>query len=45
MRGLIELESVPVSYEVLRNLIVARMVEGGTKPDGMKRVVDRVLAG
>jgi AAA ATPase domain len=37
-------EHCSVSYEVLRNLILARMVEAGHKPKGMKKVIDAILA-
>lgn len=34
----------PTTYEVFRNLVVARMAEAGHKPRGMKKVVDVILA-
>lgn len=37
-------QTLPVGYEVLRNLIVGRMVEVGFKPAGMKEVIDKVVA-
>lgn len=37
-------QALPVGYEVLRNLIVGRMVEVGFKPTGMKEVIDKVVA-
>jgi predicted ATPase len=35
---------VGVGYEVLRNLIVGRMVETGFRPAGMKEIIDKVAA-
>jgi hypothetical protein len=35
-------ESVPVAYEVFRNLIVSRMKELGYKPPGMKEVIEQI---
>jgi len=32
----------PVGYEVLRNLIVSRMVQEGYQPEGMKMVIDQI---
>lgn len=32
----------PVGYEVLRNLIVSRMVQEGYQPEGMKIVIDQI---
>lgn len=37
-------QRLAVGYEVLRNLIVGRMVEVGFKPAGMKEVIDKVVA-
>jgi hypothetical protein len=33
------------SYEVMRNLIVARMSDAGYKPDGMSEVVQKIIEG
>jgi predicted ATPase len=35
-------ERIPIAYEMLRNLIVGKMVESGHKPAGMKAVIDRI---
>ena len=45
LKRFVALENLGVSYEILRNLIVARMAEVGLKPAGMKVVVDKVVAG
>ncbi|CAN7511834.1 AAA family ATPase [Devosia sp. LjRoot16] len=44
LKQLVDIEGLPVSYEVFRNLLVNRMVEGGVKPQGMKVIIDKVLA-
>lgn len=33
-----------ISYEVLRNLIIARMADAAHKPAGMKKVIDEIIA-
>jgi hypothetical protein len=33
-----------VTYDVLRNLILARMAEAGHKPKGMKKIIDAIIA-
>lgn len=38
-------QGVSVPYEVLRNLIVSRMVEDGIKPAGMQLIVEKVRSG
>ena len=38
-------ESLPVGYEIFRNLIVSRMVESDFKPVGMKAVIQKVVEG
>ena len=45
LRQYVALESVPVAYEILRNLIVSRMAELGIKPVGMKTVIDKIRFG
>lgn len=44
LKRLVALRSLPISYEVFRNLILARMAEEGFQPPGMKVIVDQVLA-
>ena len=44
LRRFVALESLPVGYEVFRNLIVSKMVERGYKPPGMKKVMDAIVA-
>jgi predicted ATPase len=44
LKQFVALEKVPVAYELLRNLIVSRMVELGIKPQGMKVVFDKISA-
>jgi hypothetical protein len=34
-----------IAYEVLRNLIIARMKIAGYEPTGMRRVIEAILAG
>lgn len=33
---------VGLSYEILRNIVLSRMIESGFKPDGMKEVIDKI---
>lgn len=45
LRRFVSQENLPVGYEVVRNLIVSRMVEVGKKPEGMLAIIDRVRHG
>lgn len=36
--------SLPVSYEVFRNLILARMAEDAYQPPGMKQIINAIMA-
>jgi hypothetical protein len=44
LKALVSLQRLPVSYDVLRNLIVSRMVDSGFKPEGMKTVIMEIIA-
>ncbi len=44
LKQFVDLESIPVGYEVLRNLILSRMADKNYKPIGMKSIIDKVLA-
>jgi predicted ATPase len=33
---------IPVNHEVLRSLISSRLIENGTKPDGMRQIVEKI---
>jgi predicted ATPase len=44
LKQFVALESLPVGYEVLRNLVLSRMAEKGFQPPGMKVVIDKVVA-
>jgi len=44
LKQLVALDDLNVGYEILRNLIVSRMVERGLRPDGMKCVVEKILS-
>lgn len=44
LKAFVGAQSITVGYEVLRNLIVARMVELNFKPIGMKTVIDKIVA-
>lgn len=35
-------ENVPMAYEVFRNLIVNKMTENGYKPEGMKKIIEKI---
>ena len=35
---------VTVSYQILRNLAISRMAEEGYKPQGMKKIIDQIVA-
>lgn len=43
LKRFIDRESIPVGYEIFRNLIVSRMTELGHKPQGMSAVIDKVV--
>jgi hypothetical protein len=44
LRRLADRVGGPVKYEILRNLIIARMRDAGFQPDGMREVVLKILA-
>jgi predicted ATPase len=44
LKQFVKASNLPIGYEVLRNLIVARMVELGIKPAGMKLIIDKIVA-
>lgn len=44
LKQFVQLEKVPLSYEIFRNLIVSRMAERGFKPAAMKTVIDKIAA-
>lgn len=43
LKQFIATQNLGISYEILRNLIVGRMLETGTKPSGMKTVIDKIV--
>lgn len=45
LKQFVVLTKPSVNYEILRNLIVSRMAEVGLKPEGMRVVIDAVVAG
>jgi hypothetical protein len=44
LKQFVSASNMTVGYEVLRNLVVGRMAELGIKPEGMKHVVNKVVA-
>jgi len=44
LKQFVETQKLPVGYEVMRNLIIGRMVEQGFKPAGMKAIIDKIVA-
>jgi len=42
LKQFVAVTNCPVGYEVLRNLIVSRMVEVGYQPEGMKDVIGKI---
>lgn len=45
LKQFVAVTGCPVGYEVLRNLIVSRMIQDGYKPEGMKAVIEQISAG
>ena len=44
LKQFIQTYKIPVSYEVLRNLLVGKMVETGFKPNGMSEIISKIQA-
>ncbi|WP_288942521.1 AAA family ATPase [uncultured Roseovarius sp.] len=44
LRQFVDMQRGALSYEQLRNLVIARMREADFQPDGMAEVVDRILS-
>ncbi|WP_349619884.1 AAA family ATPase [Azospirillum argentinense] len=42
LKQFVQLEGLPVTYEVFRNLLVANMAAIGYKPTGMKSIIDKI---
>jgi hypothetical protein len=44
LRRFVHAENLSVGYEVYRNLVTSKMAEDGYKPQGMKAIIDRIVA-
>lgn len=44
LKKFVSLVNTPVGYEVIRNLIVSKMVQASYKPQGMKEVIDQIVS-
>lgn len=44
LRRYVGVANVAIGYENFRNLIISQMVAAGYKPEGMKRVVEKIIA-
>jgi predicted ATPase len=44
LKRFVEAAKLPVGYEVFRNLIVKRMVEAAHQPEGMKKILMRIVS-
>lgn len=43
LKAFVSQQRLSISYEILRNLIVSRMVDSGFQPEGMKRVILKIV--
>ncbi|MDU9402700.1 AAA family ATPase [Pseudomonas sp. zfem004] len=43
LKQYVNIENISISYEIFRNLIVAKMVEKNHKPEGMSRIINRIV--
>ncbi|MFF5866732.1 AAA family ATPase [Pseudomonas sp. NPDC012596] len=44
LKQYISIEGISINYEIFRNLIVAKMVEKGYKPEGMSRIINQIAS-